>query len=152
MKPFKTIAVMMLTAWLCVAGKPFSGHAGEAGAGSAPKLPGSDMPIQVAAKDATDIVVAQFIKTGNEEPDPVVIITYTDAQIAVYSSLKGTLTGKMSKLMYVRMRGNVEAALDNSTKYIMFIERDDRGESGILKFLLATDDNINVVKAVLDKR
>ena len=116
-------------------------------------MPGHDQKDSVLINPKIDIVIAQFISTGNAAADEIGFIYYERAQIRIIQSLQGTFSGNI-KVSY-RAKSfpaeNKEVIPYLNTDYILFIrtQRIDPDDYELEKILPATSQNIARIKALI---
>jgi len=125
--------------------------ANDGGNSNAPMLTGHEKKTGDLPAAVTDIIIAKFTSLGNESSDSPGASFYERADVEVLSSLKGTLTGNIQAGYTVHFfpSSEREVAPVIGTQYIMFIETLGPAEYEVKKLLLATDQNINSVKALI---
>jgi len=104
-----------------------------------------------AVKEATDIVIATFIKLGFPGSDSDGADFYEQAQIQVFSALKGTLSGNVQVSYSVQaMPGkDQESAPASGVQYLMFMQKLGPTEYEIKKLMPATEANVSAIKALI---
>jgi hypothetical protein len=116
-------------------------------------LSGHEKKNEDAIKGSTHVVVATFSVLGYPGPGADGEANYDQAEIAVVTALKGTLSGQL-KAHYIvyDMPGKDQESLPAlGTQYIMFIQQLGPTEYEIKKLLPATDDNIAKVKQLISQ-
>jgi hypothetical protein len=126
--------------------------ANDGGNSNASVLMGHEKKSEDLAKNVTDIIIAKFTSLGNENSDSPGASFYERANIEVLSSLEGTLAGniRVGYTIHFFPPSEREAVPVIGTQYIMFIQKLGPAEYEIKKLLLATDENVSAVKALIN--
>jgi hypothetical protein len=125
--------------------------ANDGGNSNAPVLSGHEKKSEDLPMAVTDIIIAKFTSLGNENSDSPGASFYEKADIECLSSLKGTLVGNIQAGYTVHFfpPSERETVPVIGTQYIMFIQKLGPTEYEIKKLLLATEQNVASVKALI---